>query len=158
MRLDVFIDDEFEAGEADAIVRQVRRRKGQVRVAEIQHDLRLRLGQPREVGFGDLELEFTLVHAALVTGGAGHGHGIAVWHRAGRGVAAHDGGHSEFARDDRGVTGAAAAVGHDRGGGFHDRFPVGRGRVGDEHFTGPEFVQMGDIAYVPRAAGRNLGA
>ena len=53
-----------------------------------------------------------------------------------------DGGNAEFARDDRRMTGPAAAIGDDAGGRFHHRAPIGRGRVGDEDFAGERIATI----------------
>ena len=62
----------------------------------------------------------------------------------GRVVRADDRGDAQLARDDRRVAGAAAAVGDDRARRLHHRLPVGRGRVGDQHFAGLELGELRD--------------
>src|SRR6185436_10672173 len=61
------------------------------------------------------------------------GDGLAILELAGGVAGADHGGNTELAGDDRRVAGAAAAVGDDRGGDFHDRLPVRVGHVGDEN-------------------------
>ena len=71
-------------------------------------------------------------------------------------LGADDGGHAQFARDDGGVAGAAAAVGDDGAGGLHHRFPVGAGGAGDQHLAGPERAQIGGAGDDADDAGADL--
>ena len=66
------------------------------------------------------------------------------------------GGDAELAGDDRGVAGAAAAVGDDRRGPLHDRLPVGVGHVGDQHLARVELVHLVDGGEHPHRAGADL--
>ena len=75
--------------------------------------------------------------AGLATG-AGHRDALAGLQRGGGELAADHRRHAEFARDDRGVAGAAATVGDDRAGGLHHRLPVRAGEAGDQHLAGLE--------------------
>ena len=54
------------------------------------------------------------------------------------------------------MAGAPAAVGHDRGGGLHDRLPVRRGRVGDQYIAGPEVRQTPEVVHPFRHARGDL--
>ena len=67
--------------------------------------------------------------------------GSPVAKRAGGVAGADDRRDAEFARDDRRVAGAPAAVGDDRRGRLHHRLPVGRGGVGHQHLAGLEAVR-----------------
>jgi len=71
-------------------------------------------------------------------------------------AAAHYRRDAEFARDDRRVAGAAAAVGDDRAGAFHHRLPVRIGHVGDEHVARLHALHLGQTAHQPRRAGAHL--
>ena len=88
-----------------------------------------------EVGPLHLERQHALIDESRVALGAGHGDHLAVREHVGAVLGADDGRHAQFAADDGGVAGAAAAVGDDGGGLFHDRLPVGVGLVGDEHLA-----------------------
>ena len=59
----------------------------------------------------------------------------AVGQRSRRVAAADDRRNAEFARDDRRVTRASAAIGDDRARALHHRLPVGIGDLGDEHIA-----------------------
>jgi hypothetical protein len=90
--------------------------------------------------------------------GAGHGDVVAVRDGVECIAAADHGRHAQFSRDDRGMTGAPAAIGHDRRGTFHDRFPVRVGHVGHQHVARLQLVHFGDRADHARLAGTDLVA
>ena len=101
----------------------------------------------------DLGLEQAVVDVAGVALGAGHGDQRAVVQRLGRVAAADHRRDAEFARDDRRVAGAAAAVGDDGAGALHHRLPVRVGHVGDQHVAGLHLVHLGECC-APGAPGR----
>ena len=138
MDADLAVDDEFQPGQAHAVVRQLRERERLLGRADVHHDLDRGLGQLGDLGFLDNEVQQAFVDDAGLALGAGDGHPSAVGEDS-RGVAgADDGGNAQFAGDDRRVAGASAAVGHDRGGALHDRFPVRVGHVRDQDVAGLE--------------------
>ncbi len=71
-------------------------------------------------------------------------------------TAADDGGDAQFARDDGGVAGAAAAIGDDGGSPFHHRLPVRVGHVGDQHVARLHLVHLGGAGDDTHAAGADL--
>src|SRR5690606_14838677 len=96
--------------------------------------------------------------------GAAHRHFLAVFDAVQRVAGADDRRHAQFAGDDRGMAGAAAAVGDDGRGTLHHRFPVRVGHVGDEPVAGLHAVRVverahhaGDAAADLLAAGAALG-
>ncbi len=60
--------------------------------------------------------------------------------------------HAQFAGDDGGVAGAAATVGDDGRGPFHDRLPVGIGHVGHQYVAGLNPVHILEARDHPRRA------
>ena len=109
-----------------------------------------------ELGLLDGEVELAVVDVAGVALGARDRDPAAVLQLAGGVAGADDGRDAELAGDDRGVAGAAAAVGDDRGGALHDRLPVGVGHVGDEHLALVEVVHLLDRGHHPHRAGADL--
>ena len=97
--------------------------------------------------YTQFEIQRPLIDQAGIPFGAGYGDLLAVLQHFG-GIATTD--HSrnaQFTGNDGGVTGAAAAIGHDGGGAFHDRLPIRVGHVGHQHVAGLNpihFVDAGD--------------
>ncbi len=156
MHADVVVDDELEAGQAHAVVRQLREVEGQLRVADVHHQLDVDLGHHAALHFGHLGFEQAVVDEAGVALGAAHGHERAVLQQVGGVAAADHGWNAELARNDGRVAGAPAAVGDDGGGALHHRFPVGVGHVGDEHVAGLDLVHFADVVHEPHGAGTDL--
>src|SRR5690606_23205232 len=151
-------DDELQAGQADALVRQLCEVEGALRVAHVHHDLERGRRHVAQVGGADLEVQLAGVDVAGVTLGAADGHFLAVLD-GGHGIAGADHGrHAQLAGDDGGMAGAAAAVGDDGGGALHDRLPVGVGHVGHQHVTGLEAAHLVEAADHPRHARADLVA
>ena len=143
---DDVVDDELDAGQADAGVGQLGELEGEFRVADVHHDLDRHVGHRRDVAGIDLEIESTAIDVAGVAFGAGNGDGFAFGQGVRRVAAADDGRDAQFAGDDRRVAGAAAAVGDDRRGALHDRLPVRVGHVGDQHVAGLDLVHFLRVA------------
>jgi len=139
---DHVVDDELDAGQTDAGVRQLGEFKGQFRVADVHHDLDRDVRHGRDVAGGHFEIEAAAVDVAGIAFRAAHRHDIAFGQRLGRVTAADDGRDAQFTGDDRRVAGAAATVGDDGGSALHDRFPVRVGHVGDEHVTRLDLVHF----------------
>ena len=118
-----------------AAVRQLGERERLVGRADVHHDLDRDVGHLVELGALDGEVEDAVVDEAGVALGTRDGDLAAVGQLLGRRAGADHRGDAELAGDDRGVAGAAAAVGDDRGGALHDRLPVGVGHVGDQHLA-----------------------
>ena len=100
--------------------------------AEVQQHVRARLRHGGEIEVLDRVLGDAVVDRTDVALGAGHRDALPVAQHARRVAGADDRGQPELAAHDRGVRRAAAVVGHDRGGAFHDRHPVGVRDLGDE--------------------------
>ncbi len=156
VHLDVLVDDEFHAHQPDSIVGQKARLEGKLRVAEVHHDLGRRARHAREVGALGGERYRSPVHLAYVSLRAGNRYLRAVRHGGGRAFRADHRGNAQLARHDRGVAGAAAAIGDDGRGALHDRLPVGGRRVGDEHLPRPEFRKMAGAGHDADLAAGNL--
>ena len=150
---DLPVDDEFQPGQAHAVVGQLRERKGLLGGADVHHDLDRGLGQLGDLGFLDHEVQESLVDHAGLAVGAGHGHLEPVGEGIGGVPGADDGGNPQFPGDDGRVAGASAAVGHDGGGALHDRFPVRVGHVGDQDVAGLESGHLVDRGEDADAAG-----
>ena len=153
---DLAIDDELQPGQADALVGQPGEGEGLLGSADVHHDLDRYVGHRAELGALDGEVEQALVDQAGVTLGARDGDFAAVSEGLRAGAGADDGRDAELASDDRGVTGASAAVGDDRGGPLHDRLPIGVGHVGDEHLALDELVHLVDRGQHADGAGADL--
>ena len=136
MHADHAIDDEFQPRESDAAMRNAGEIERAVRVAHVHHDLDGDLRQRVELDLFALELEQALVDVARVAFGAGDRDFLPLADGLGRIATANNGRDAELARDDRRVTGAAAAIGHDRRGALHDRLPVRIRHVSYEHVAG----------------------
>ena len=103
-----------------------------------------------------VEREFAFVNETDISFGAGDGDRLSVANDSVAVFRSDDGGKPELATDDGGVAGAAAAIGHDGGGFFHDRFPIGIGLVGDQHFAFLKFGEMIGVLDHAHRAGRDL--
>src|SRR6056297_2103285 len=133
MDADHAVDDELQAGESDAVVRDAGEVERPVRVADVHHDLDRYVRQGVEFDLLFLIFELAVVDVALVALGAGDRDLAAVGDLL-RGVAAAD--HRRYAQltgDDGGMAGASAPVGDDGGGALHDRLPVRVRHVGDQY-------------------------
>ncbi|VVN12319.1 hypothetical protein PS639_03855 [Pseudomonas fluorescens] len=145
MHTDHAVDDELQAGQAHAGVRQLREVEGAVRVADVHHDLERQIRHGIHGVLLDVEAQFAFEDVAGVAFSAGNGHALAVFQQLG-GVAATD--HrrdAQLAGDDRRVAGTAATVGDDGAGALHDRFPVRVGHVGDQHVAWLDLVHLGHV-------------
>src|SRR3989337_2863568 len=98
--------------------------EGLVGVADVHHDARARAPPGVEGYLLDTIFLDPGIDPPDVALGAAYRHLRAVLDRPGGVAAAHDRGNSQLARDDRGVAGAAAAVGDNGGGDLHHRLPV----------------------------------
>ena len=153
---DVVVDDELEPREAHAVIGQLREVEGQLRVADVHHQLDVDLGHHAALDLGDLGLEQAVVDVAGVALGAAHGDQGAVLQQVGGVAAADHGRNAQFARDDGRVAGAPAAVGDDGRGALHHRLPVRVGHVGDQHVAGLHLVHLADAVDQPHRAGADL--
>ncbi len=140
---DVAGDDEFQARQAHAFVRQALELEGELGIADVHHDLGRRRRHLVQTHIDDVDGQRALVHMARVALGAGDRHGGAIGQHARRIAAAHDGRNAELARDDRGVAGAPAAVGDDGRRALHHRLPIRVGHVGDQNITRLDAVHFG---------------
>ena len=140
--LERVVDDEFHPRKADAVKGKPPPAEGGGGVGEVQHDLGAGLGQivqTQDFGgeFGDTFIDHTLVAAC-----AGDGNLLFVMQDMGGIAGADDGRQAKLATDDGGMAGAAAVVGHDRRGAFHDRDPVRVGGAGHQDRAVDESVDL----------------
>ncbi|KAG0774949.1 hypothetical protein G6F22_013672 [Rhizopus arrhizus] len=84
-------------------------------------------------GLATFIMIFSGADEAGITFSAADGDQLAIFDDLGRVARTDHGRHAQLARDDRGVAGAATAVGDDGRGALHHRLPVGVGHVGDQH-------------------------
>ena len=71
MNADIFIDNEFHPRQPHARIGHHRRAERQIRIAEIDHDLRLWQGKTGGVHARDFERNFSLIDGAGLSAGAG---------------------------------------------------------------------------------------
>ena len=121
---DVLADDELHPRQANAVVGQHGCPERKLRIAEIEHDGGARPLELAGVHPRRLERQPAVIDTADVSLRAGHRHDLAGLQSALRSFRPDDGRHAELARDNGRVTGAPAALGHDRGRDLHDRLPV----------------------------------
>ncbi len=158
MRLDVLVDDELESGEPHPVRRQGRQAEGELRVAEIDHDPGGGALHGGEIRPPHLERHPPGIDEAGIALGAGDGHQGTVPDGRRGALGPDHGRDAELAGHDRGMAGAPAAVGDDRGRPLHHRLPVGRGRVGDQHLAVAEALQLARVGDEAGTAGGGLGA
>ena len=113
MHADIVVDDEFEPRQTDALVGQLSELEGQLRVAHVHHDLDRQLGQRVIAQFTDFGLEHAVIDIAGVALGTGDGDQRTTAQALGGITAAHHRRDAEFTRNDCGVAGASAPIGHD---------------------------------------------
>ena len=155
MDFDVVGDDEFLARESDAVVRDERETKKLPRDCPRSSSPSSAARQVFQIRALHVERESAIVNEPDVPFGARDGDGLAVMQQF-RGVfRPDDGRNAEFAADDGRMTGAAAAIGHDRRGLFHDRFPVRIGFVSHQNLAFLKIVDVLDRLSLAPAA-RNL--
>ena len=147
MNTDHPVNDELQAGQANAFVRQRLEVKGTIRVAHVHHDLERNVGHGIDGVLTQFEVQRTLVDHTGVAFGAGHSHFLAIVQQL-RGITTTD-----YRRDtqltgnDRRVAGTTTTIGHNSGGPLHYRFPVRVGHVGNQHVAGLNtihFIDAGD--------------
>lgn len=151
--LDVVVDDELHPGQADAVGGQPPPAEGRGGVGQVEHDPGPGRRDVVQADLLVLVVAQARVDEALVALRAGDGHRHAVAQTSGRVAGADDRGDAELPADDGGVRGAAAVVGDDRRGPFHDRLPVGVGDLRDEHRSVHEAVDLrraAQVAHRPR--------
>ena len=125
-------------------------------VAHVHHDLDGNLGHQAALHFRDFGLQQSVVNKAGVALGAAHCDQHAFFERLGGVAAADNGRNAQLARNDGGVAGAPAPVGHDGRGALHDRFPVRVGHVGHQHVTGLHRVHLADVVDDAHRAGADF--
>ncbi|MNQ41558.1 hypothetical protein D3C85_552360 [compost metagenome] len=156
MHADHAVDDEFQARQAHAGVRQLGEVEGAIGVTDVHHDLERQIGHGVDRVLADVETQFALEDETGVALGAGYGDALAVLQHMGGIAAADHCRNTQLARDDRRVAGAPATVGDDGAGALHDRFPVRVGHIGNQHVAGLYLVHLGDIVDHPHLAGADL--
>ena len=113
MDADHAVDDEFQPGQADAVIGDGCEHEGPVGVADVHGELDWNVRQFFETDFVFLVTQSAPVDEALVSLRAGDGDFGAIGNVAGGVTAAHHGRNAQFAGDDGSMAGAAAAVGDD---------------------------------------------
>ncbi len=148
------VDNEFQARQADTVVGNAGKIERPIRVSHVHHDFDGDFRQRVELDLLTLVFEQTLVYISRVTFGTRHRDFLSLLDGLGRIPAADYGGDAELTRDDRRVTGAAAAICHDRGGAFHNRLPIGIRHVGNQDITrlhASHFLHIPNDTRRPRA-------
>ena len=156
MHTNIVVDDEFKPRQAHAVVGNLAKVKRQLRVAHIHHDFDVRRRHGAALNGGDFSFQQTVIHIAGITLGAADCDQHAVFKKLGRITTAHHRRYAQLARNDGGVAGTATAVGHDGGGTFHDRLPVGVSHVSDQHIACLHLVHVLDVPHNAHGAGANF--
>ncbi len=149
-------DDHLQARQADAGVGQHREVEGTLGIGDVHHDLERRRRHLRQVGGGAFEGQGACIDEAGIALGATHRDLDAVGDGVEPVAGADDRGNAEFARDDRGMAGAAAAIGDDGRSTLHHRLPIGIGHVGHQNVAGLDAAHVGEIAHHARDAAADL--
>ena len=132
VNFDDVVDDEFHAGQADALHRQAPPAEGRGGGGDVHHDPGPGLGEVLQVDLGFLKFQEALIDVPLVTLGPGDGDLLAVLQNF-RGLPGPDnGGNAQLPADDGGVAGAPPVVRDDAPGPLHDGHPVGVRHFGDQ--------------------------
>ena len=138
-------NDEFQACQADAIVGQLRKIKCQLRITHVHGNLHRNAWHVVERDGLYFKTNLAAINIAGVTLAAAHCQIFTFANDIGRVLAADHGWNPEFAGDDRCMTGASAAIGHDRRRTFHYRLPIRVGHIGDDDVSIPEQADLGHI-------------
>jgi len=133
MDADHVVDHEFQPRQAHAGIRRAGEFEGQLGIADVHHDLHRQRRQVADILAQHVEFQRAAINIAGIALGAGNGDLLAFGQHGGGIAATDDGRNAQFAGDDRGMTGAAAAIGDDGRSPLHHRFPVRVGHVGDQH-------------------------
>ncbi|CWO25966.1 Uncharacterised protein [Neisseria meningitidis] len=145
MDTDLAVDDKFHTRQADAFAGQVGEAECEFGVADVHHDFDGCFGHIVQGDIGNLYVQQAGIDEAGIAFGTGYGNFLTVFQQFGCIAAADNGRNAQFARDDGGVAGTAAAVGHDGGSTFHHRFPIWVGHVGNEYVAGFDGIHLGSI-------------
>src|SRR5690606_22261685 len=146
MHADHAVDDEFEAGQADAFVRQLGEIERTVRVADVHHDLERQFGHGIDGVLANIEAQLTVEDQAGIAFGTGHSDTLAILEQLSGIAATHYRRDTQLTRDDRRVTGTPTTVGDDGASALHHGLPIGVGHVGYEYVAGLHAVHLGDVA------------
>ena len=147
MDTDVVVDDELQPRQTHTGIGQLAEVEGQLRVANVHHDLDRDLRHRAALDLLDLGLEQAVINEPGIALGTADRHQHALLEHVGRVTATDHGRNAEFARDDGGVAGAATAVGHDGGRAFHHRLPVRVGHVGHQHIARLHLVHLRQVVH-----------
>ena len=145
MDADLAVDDEFHTCQADAFARQVGEAECEFGVADVHHHFNRRFRHIVQGNVGDLYVQQAGVDKAGIAFGTGYGNFLTVAQQFGCVAAADYGRNTQFARDDGGVAGTAAAVGNDSGSAFHYRLPIRVGHVGNEYVASFHGIHFGGV-------------
>ena len=153
---DIVVDDELEPGQPDATVGQLAEIEGQLRVANVHHDLHGNVWHGAALHLLHFGLEQAVVDETGVALGATHRHQHAVLQTLGCVSTADHRWNAQFPRDDGGVAGAPAPVGDDGRGAFHHRLPIRVCHVGDQNIATLHCVHVADVVYDAHRSGPDL--
>ncbi len=131
MNANIVVDDEFLAGETDAIVGNKGKIKGLTGLADVHHNLGTGAFEIFDGGFFDFEWSDTFINMPFFTFGTTDSDFLLFFDNVRCIAGANHTRNPQFARDDGGMTDAAAGIGDDGFGDFHDRHPIGVGHFGD---------------------------
>ena len=129
---------------------------GELGIAQIDHNLGAGPRQCSDRHPRHLKWQSSLIDLADLAIGAADRDDCPGREARGRPFGADHGRHAELAGDDRGVAGASATAGDDRRGRFHDRLPIGAGRLSHQHLARVERGEVVLIRYDPNLAGGDL--
>ena len=144
MDTNVVVDDEFQSGQANALVGQLRKIKCQLGVTHVHHDFGRNVGHGPALDFRDFCFQQAVINSAgiaLCTADCDQG---AIFELIGCVATTHHGRNTQFARNDGGVARPAASVGDNGTGALHHGLPIGIGHVSDQHVTCLDLVHLRD--------------
>ena len=142
---DLAVDDEFHACQTDAFARQIGKAECELWVTDVHHYFYRCFRHVVQSNIGNLYVQQAGVDKAGIAFGTGYGNFLTVFQQFGCIAAADNGRNAQFARDNRRVAGASAAVGNDGGSTFHHGFPIRIGHVGNQYVAGFDGIHLGSI-------------
>ena len=133
MNADGVGNNKFQPRQADTIVRQLRKIKCQLRIADVHGNFYRNVRHVVERNRLHFKANFAAINIAGVALTAANRERFALGDDLGCVLTADDRRNTELTGDDGSVTGTTAAIGDNRRCALHHRLPIGIRHVGDDH-------------------------